>query len=72
VSANKSNLNTSDGIHAAAGVTGNTFSGNTMNGNGGFEAHDESTGGAGPGGVNNTWTNNHCTSGNDSPNGLCH
>jgi hypothetical protein len=71
VSANQSNLNTGDGIHAEAGVTGNTFIGNTMNGNGGFEAHDESTGG-GTSGTGNTWTTNHCSSGNDSPNGLCH
>ena len=71
IASNKSSGNTGDGIHATTDTSNNVFAGNTVNGNGGFDAHDESTDG-GTAGTANTWNSNHCTSGNDSPNGLCH
>jgi parallel beta-helix repeat protein len=71
IASNKSSGNTGDGIHADAGTSSNVFGGNTMDANGGYEAHDESTG-SGTAGTANTWNSNHCISGNDSPSGLCH
>jgi SLT domain-containing protein len=42
--------------------------GNSMHGNGGFDAHDESAG-AGTAGTANDWVRNNCAT--SSPSGLC-
>lgn len=60
--------NGGDGIRLTETATGNVVEGNHMRSNGGFDAHDLSSG-ADTAGTANTWTRNHCNT--DSPDGLC-
>jgi len=61
--------NGGDGIRLTETATGNVVEGNHMRSNGGFDAHDLSSG-TETAGTANTWTRNHCNT--DSPDGLCH
>jgi parallel beta-helix repeat protein/predicted outer membrane repeat protein len=68
---NKANGNTHDGIFADTTASNNTFGSNSLHSNGGFDAHDISTG-AGTAGTANTWTGDTCKPAHDSsPAGLC-
>ena len=63
ISGNTAKNNTGDGIQLDSTCTGNTVTGNTASGNGeatgGYDFEDDSTGGIGPGGINNEWHANH-------------
>jgi parallel beta-helix repeat protein len=74
ISNNSIYQNGNDGIEVQSGSTGNTISSNKIPpsydaSNLQFDAQDESSGGTGPGHVNNSWTNNSCSKA--SPAGLC-
>jgi hypothetical protein len=60
--------NLGDGIHMDMLNSRNVVQGNSMRGNGGYDAHDESTG-TGTAGTANTWVKNSCAT--SSPAGLC-
>jgi hypothetical protein len=60
--------NGQDGIHLSTGVSRNVIKGNSMHGNTGFDAHDESAG-TGTAGTANDWVRNNCAT--SSPSGLC-
>jgi parallel beta-helix repeat protein len=55
---NTASNNGHDGISVEAGSTGNVFNNNTLRGNTGYDAQDQSTG-SGTAGTGNTWKDNH-------------
>lgn len=66
---NESVANARDGIFASSDSTNNTIVRNRMQGNGDFDAEDESSCGFGTAGTCNFWDNNNCQT--DNPDGLC-
>lgn len=57
------------GIHVESGVAGVNIHDNDVRGNNGTDCQDDTSGGTGDYGTDNTWTNNRGT--NDFPDGIC-